>query len=357
MQNLVKSYISLLVVLIIGVLFISGCSSDSSKPVSENEPAEASQEQTEETEKETQKLEKLTIQAPMGISIAASMYKLVDDNNFDEFTNEFSYKPWKNPDELRARISGGQADVSAVPTYVGANLYNRGMDVKLINTLIWGILYVIGPDEGKIEMDQLKGETIYVPFKGDMPDLVFQYLLKNNDLDPSQDVNIQYVSSPQEVVKLLVSGKAKYAVVPEHVATLSVVKGKKEGKNLSKVMSLQEEWANVTGRSPLIPQAGILVNNQLIDEHPEVVEELQKQLKESVDYVNENPAEAAKVIQKYNEGVPAPIIEKVIPSLNLKFVSAKDAKEDLEFFFTELSTISPEIIGGKLPDEGFYYGK
>jgi NitT/TauT family transport system substrate-binding protein len=51
------------------------------------------------------------------------------------------------------------------------------------------------------------------------------------------------------------------------------------------------------------------------------------------------------------------VIEKVIPSLNLKFVSAKDAKKDLEFFFKEISTVSPEIIGGKLPNEGFYYGK
>lgn len=358
MNKLFKSKLTLFLTIILSIILVAGCGI--SKGISSskaNDATEAEKPANTEKVKEAQKLEQLAVQGPMGISIAAPIFKLVDDNKLTDYTNELSYLPWKNPDELRARISSGQVDVSAVPTYVGANLYNRGMDVKLVNTLIWGILYVIGPDGEKVSWEQLKGETVYVPFKGDMPDLVFQYLLNKNNINSKNDLKIEYVSSPQEIVKLLIAGKAKYAVLPEHVATLSLLKGKQEGINLTKVMSLQEEWAKATGREPLIPQAGILVSAKLISEHPGLVDEMQKQLEEGIQFINDNPSEAAKIIQKYNEDVPVQVIEKVIPSLNLKFVSAKDAKEDLKFFFKELSTLSPEIIGGKLPDENFYYEK
>lgn len=330
-----------------------GCSAQTNQATTSSQQSAA--EQPAATAQEVQKREHLTIQAPVGISLSSPIYKMIEDKSLSPFVENVEYKPWKTPDELRARISSGQAEVSAVPTYVGANLYNRGMDVKLINTLIWGILYMIGPDGEAVSWDSLRGQTVHVPFKGDMPDLVFRYLLKKNNLDPTKDVKIEYVSAPQELVGLLVAGKAKYAILPEHMATMSVMQGNKAGKKLGKVMSLQAEWAKATGKSPRIPQAGILVSGELIAKHPELVAELQKQFEQSVQFLNEKPKDAAAMIAKYQDGLTPPIIESVIPSLNLQFVSAKDAKEELEFFFTELSTLSPEIIGGKLPDAGFYY--
>lgn len=333
-----------------------GCSTQSTAPAKTPETTPATAPVPKAAE-EAKKLPNVTIQAPIGISIAAPIYQVVDENQLTDYTEKITFKPWKTPDELRARISGGQAEISAVPTYVGANLYNKGMDVKLINTLIWGNLYLIGPEGEEVNWESLKGKTIHVPFKGDMPDLVFRYLLNKNSIDLTKDVKIEYVSAPQELMQLLIAGKAQYAILPEHVASLSVIKGKKEGKNLAKIMNLQKEWAKVTGKEPRIPQAGILVSGELIATHPEFVEALQKQLEKSVHHLNTQPTEASTMVAKYQEGMDAKLIEKLIPSLHLQYVSAKDAKQELEFFFTELSTISPEIIGGKLPNEGFYYQK
>lgn len=302
-------------------------------------------------------LSNLTIQAPMGISIAAPIYKVLEDNELHSLVDEVTFLPWKNPDELRSRIVSGQAQISAVPTNVAANLYNKGMDVQLINTLVWGMLYMIGPDGEEITFEDLKGKTIHVPFRGDMPDLVFQYLLQKNSLDLLSDVTIEYVATPQEVVQLIASGKAEYAILPEHTASLAVAKAKKEGQNVKKTMNLQAEWAKVTGKEPRIPQAGIIVTGELVRDYPEVIEELQNQLAQSVQFLNDQPREAAELLAKYQDGLEGPIIEKLIPAINLQFVSAQDAREELEFFFTELATISLDIIGGKLPDEGFYYQK
>lgn len=332
------------------ILLLGACSSD--------EASKKSNEGTVE-KKETEKInviENLAIQAPAGVSIAAPIYKVIEDNDLGNTVEEITFMTWNTPDELRARISSDQVQVSAVPTYVGANLYNKDVDIKLVNTLVWGILYLIGPEGGEVSLQDLKGKTIHVPFKGDMPDLVFKYLLNKNNIK-IEDLNIEYTSTPQEVVQLLAAGKAEYAILPEHTASLALAKAKKEGKNLQKVLSLQDEWAAATGKEARIPQAGIVVSGDLIESNPEAVEELQSQLVSSIAYLNESSEEAAQVIAKYQEGLEPAFIQKLIPSLNLEFVTAEEAKEELEFFFTELATISPDIIGGKLPDEGFYYGK
>jgi NitT/TauT family transport system substrate-binding protein len=44
-----------------------------------------------------------------------------------------------------------------------------------------------------------------------------------------------------------------------------------------------------------------------------------------------------------------------VPHFNLDVVSAAEAREELEFFYEELASMSPEIIGGELPDDTFYY--
>lgn len=95
----------------------------------------------------------------------------------------------------------------------------------------------------------------------------------------------------------------------------------------------------------------------MVRSYPEVIEELQIQLEESVRFLNEQPQEASQLLAKYQEGLEPAFIERLIPEINLQFISARDAREELEFFFNELSTISLDIIGGKLPDEGFYYQK
>ncbi|MGM7634274.1 ABC transporter substrate-binding protein [Bacillus sp. Hm123] len=338
-------YWKLLLLTVISIILVA-CSNEKKVEQTETE---------KEAEKATEKLDALSIQAPSGISIASPLYKILDDQSLSEVVDEVKYQPWNTPDELRARITSNEVQVSAVPSYVGANLYNKGMDIKLINTLVWGLLHFIGPDGETFSWEDLKGKTVYVPFKSDMPDLVFQYLLDKNGINKDQDITIKYASAPQEVVQLLAAGKAQYAILPEHAASLVIAKAKKSNVKLTKQMNLQEEWAKVTGKEARIPQAGIVVNNSLIEEHPEVVETLQKELASSIEFLNTSPNEAAPMIAKYQEGLEPAFIEKLIPSLNLEFVSAQDAKEELEFFFEQLATISPDIIGGQLPDDDFYY--
>ncbi|MEM6429269.1 MAG: ABC transporter substrate-binding protein, partial [Deinococcota bacterium] len=94
----------------------------------------------------------------------------------------------------------------AVPSYVGANLYNRGVDVRMAAVVVWGLLWLLGPEGTPTDWESLRGETVLVPFPNDMPDLVFRYLAEANGLTPGEDFTLEYYAQAPEVIAQLVSG-------------------------------------------------------------------------------------------------------------------------------------------------------
>ena len=68
-----------------------------------------------------------------------------------------------------------------------------------------------------------------------------------------------------------------------------------------------------------------------------------------------NPKEAAELTVKTLDMLKAKGLEDSIAHVKLNYVSASNAKEDLEFFFNILKENQPKVIGGKLPNSGFYY--
>lgn len=51
----------------------------------------------------------------------------------------------------------------------------------------------------------------------------------------------------------------------------------------------------------------------------------------------------------------AGVVEKAIPHMALDFASASESKEVLSTYYQTLMNYSKDSIGGKLPDEQFYY--
>lgn len=303
----------------------------------------------------TQRAGELTLIGPPSLPLSLALARAVDAGGLTDVAESVTFSTWTNPDQLRASLISGQAPLAAAPSYVAANLYNRGLDVKLLNIVAWGIIYVVGPGDAPITWEELLGKSVAIPFKGDMPDLVFRYLATENGLDPDADLNLQYMSAPTEAVAKVVSGGVDYAVLPEQTASVAVARGSQQGQAYSKVMDLQAQWGEITGGEPLIPQAGIVVNGDFYRQNPDLIGAVQRELKAAVQWVNDNPEEAGLLAEKYL-GADPNLTAAAIPSFNLKFVTAADARADLEYFYSRLAELSPEIIGGKLPDAEFYHG-
>lgn len=294
----------------------------------------------------------LIIHGPPGTS-SVPLAHLVDSGRLAAQAPGARFRVYASPDELRAGFASGQWSVAQAPSYVAANMYNRGLKVRLVNVMTSGQLYVMSRDPAIRRFDDLKGRTVGQFFRNDMPDLVFQYIARKRGLDPARDMTVHYGATPMEAAQLLLAGKVEAAVLSEPAATSARVMGLQAGIAIHRAIDLQAAWAEATGQGPVLAQAGLVVAAELAERRPELVQALQDGCRSSADWVRANPASAARMAEDYM-GLKAQAIEQAIPHSNLGAPSAREARPDLERLFRALAELSPAILGGKLPDDGFY---
>jgi NitT/TauT family transport system substrate-binding protein len=263
-------------------------------------------------------------------------------------------KAWKDPDQLRAWLARAEVMLTATPTNVAANLYNRGVPLVLMNVNVWGTLGMLGrADNGPLKaIEDLAGRHIGVPWRGDMPDLVFRYLLGKAGMKVGRDLTVSYQSSPFETVQLFVAQQLDAAVLPEPMRTATRLQAIQFGLQ-SLELDLQQEWARITGNKVGLPQAGVLCRRELLDQYPEQVVAMQSAIGRAVDWVTTAPDQAANLGAEESP-LSRQVFEGAIPRTRIRMVAAREARPELERFFTALTDLSSGFIGGQLPDDGFY---
>ncbi|MDJ0620082.1 MAG: ABC transporter substrate-binding protein [Calothrix sp. MO_192.B10] len=302
----------------------------------------------------SQTLEKLTI-AGSPITITVLLAYLSEQPEIQALAKEVDFRLWKTHDQLRADVISGQLQVSATPTSLAANLYQKGVPIKLLNVLVWGVLNLWSADKSISSWDALKGKKVLIAFRGGLPAQLFFYLASKNGLVPERDMNIQYTTDFAQAVQLLLAGRGDVALLSEPAGTAAEIQGENRDIPIQLVLNLQEEWGKATGRKPRIPQAGTLALTSLIEQYPEVIATVQGSLKTAVDWATQNPQAAAQLGAKYL-GLKAPVIERSLARTPLEMVTAIEAKADLEFWFSRLMEKNPQLFGGSLPKAEFYYG-
>ncbi|WP_432407480.1 ABC transporter substrate-binding protein [Wukongibacter sp. M2B1] len=341
-----RRIIALILALALFTVMFVGCTQ---KPIQEESKSEAKMNEEEKTD-EPKEMEPvaLKVSSPGG-PLAVSLVKMFKEKPSLGENVEVSYEAVKSPDVMAAQIIKGEADFAVIPTNLVAKLHNKGVPYKLAASTVWGVLYVASSEE--IEgWESLKGKEIYTIGRGLTPDILLRYLLTKNGLDPEKDVTIKYLAGPQELSGFMITGKASIAVVPEPMLSAVLMKN----KDVKVVLDVQEEWEKITGNSSY-PQSSLIVKNELIENHPEIVEKFLTKYEESIAWVNENPAEAGKYVEELEIGLKAVLAQKAIPGSNLKYVDASEARDAIEEFLKVLVDFSAESIGGELPKDELYF--
>lgn len=291
---------------------------------------------------------------PLGLP-QVILARALQDPEFTQQVPEPELRHWKDPDQLRAWLARGEASVTATPTNVAANLYNRGVPVVLMNVNVWGTLGILGLESrGPLAaIEDLAGRHVGVPWRGDMPDLVFRYLLARAGLEVGRDLKISYQSSPFETVQMYIAQRLDAAVLPEPMRTATRLQSVQFGQT-PRELDLQQEWARLAGGKPMLPQAGVLCRRELLDKHPGQVAALQASIGRAVDWVVQKPSAAAQLGAEHAP-LAKPVFEGAIKRTILNMVTAAETRPALENFFTALSELSPGFIGGELPGTDFYY--
>lgn len=268
-----------------------------------------------------------------------------------ELAPEVTLTVWRNPDELRAGLTSGEIDLSVVPVQAAANLYNRGMGLRLVNAMTDGLISIVAQEGVLGSLADLAGKRVAVHFVNDTPDLILRALLEKNGL--ADKVEVVATGTPTESSQLLLSGRIEAALLTEPTAAVAIIKGAEAGKTFARAIDVQQEWARLTGREALIPQAGLAVTKGFSEAHAELIAPLQEALARVTAAVLADPQAAAANAAAALE-LPAPVLAAAIPHSALVARPAGGIRADIEAMLTLMAGADPAIIGGKLPDDGFY---
>ena len=85
-----------------------------------------------------------------------------------------------------------------------------------------------------------------------------------------------------------------------------------------------------------------------------LLDQFMKEYASSAAFVNDQPAEAAVLVEKYGI-VKAAVAEKAIPACNIVCLTGDDMKTAASGYLQVLFDQNPESVGGKLPGDDFYW--
>ncbi|WP_416148324.1 ABC transporter substrate-binding protein [Salipaludibacillus sp. HK11] len=317
--------LNLIVCLSLFTLLVAGCSGPEEKG-------------SASSNLETLELTLMTPKAPVLIpALFAAEHK--DDSL------EITVETWDTLEELLAHVQNGEFTFVAAPLNIGANIYTKGLPLELVHVNTWGSMYLISLSSNVMGIADLRNETVYIPGQGGPPDLLTTYMLEQDGL--LKEVEIVYSTVP-EIMQLLASGDIEHAVLPEPL----ISRLRSEATELTEVIDFGARWQEKFGES--LPQTGMFVNSEWAKVNQEKVEQFEKSLELAINQTVSDPNEAIRLSANVF-GLPDEILLEAMDSIELRHKGAYDAKEEVESYFQVLMDVDPDSLGGRLPDEDFYY--
>ncbi len=276
---------------------------------------------------------------------------LISDSANGEAELNYKFTVETDAANIQAGLINGSIDIAALPTNAAAALYNKtngGVKIAAVNTL--GVLYLVTNGEKVTidSIDDLDGKTVYCPAQN--PSFIFDAICRANNLNVTIDTAY---AQPADLRTAVASGQVDIAVLPEPMVTIA----KANNDKLVTALDLTEEWEKVYGENTLM-QGCIVVRTEWADAHPKELEQFLEDYEDSIEFTNEKPAEAAKLI--VSTGVFAgndAVAAKAIPNCNIVYIDGDEMATALSVFFEKLYAVNPKAVGGSLPDSGIYLTK
>ena len=327
------------------------------------EPSAEASETSEVNSEEEGLVEELNIALLKGPTALGALKILQDQEDFlvsSEYHEELSksekllnralFTVAASADEILGDIIQGNIDIAAVPVNVASVLYNKTegqVEIVAVNTL--GVLYVLEKGESINSVADLKGKTIITTGQGATPEYSLRYLLTQNGLDPDTDVDIQFLSESTEVAAQMAAGSADVVMLPQPFVTSAMMQN--EGWRVA--LDLNEEWEKLNNGTGLVTGC-VIVQKALLESDPETVATFLEMYEASINYVNENVEDAAKIAEHFNI-IKAAVAAKAIPECNIVYLAGEEMKDRVSGYLQILYDANPKAVGGALPADDFYY--
>ena len=275
----------------------------------------------------------------------APMYVAIEEGYFAEEGIDLTLVCGFGADKTMTAVLTGEADIGFMGSESTIYTYAGGTQDYVVNfaqlTQRAGNFLVAREPIEDFSWDMLKGKDVLGGRAGGMPQMVFEYILKKNNIDPATDVNIDQSIDFGSTAAAFSGGQAEFTVEFEPHATSLELKG--DGYV---VASLGED-------SGYVPYTAFSAKKSYIDENPEIIQSFTNALQKGMDYVQSHtPEEIAKVIAPQFEGTELETLTTIVN----RYYEQDTWKENLIFeeeAFTLLQNILEEskVLEERVPYE------
>ncbi len=270
----------------------------------------------------------------------APMYVAIEEGYFAEEGIDLTLVTGFGADKTMTAVLTDEADIGFMGSESTVYTYAGGSQDYVVNfaqlTQRAGNFLVAREPITDFSWEMLKGSDVLGGRAGGMPQMVFEYILKKNNIDPKTDLTIDQSIDFGSTAAAFSGGQGDFTVEFEPHATSLEEKG--DGYV---VASLGED-------SGYVPYTAFSAKKSFIEANPDVIQSFTNALQKGMDYVNSHsPEEIAKIIAPQFEETDLATITTIVT----RYHEQDTWKENLIFeedAFTLLQNILEDA--GELPE-------
>ena len=250
----------------------------------------------------------------------APMYVAIEEGYFADEGISHTLVTGFGADKTMTALLSGEADIGFMGPETTIYTYNQGAEDSVVNfaqlTQRAGNFLVARKPMPVFSWSDLSGKTVLGGRKGGMPEMVFEYILKKNNMNPSADLIIDQSIDFGSTAAAFSGGLADFSVEFEPAATAL------EQENAGHVV------ASLGVDSGFVPYTAFSAKASYIKENPALIQSFTNALQKGLNYVNShNPEEIAKVIAPQF----AETDRKTITAIVTRYHEQETWKKDLLF--------------------------
>lgn len=237
-----------------------------------------------------EKLTKVTLNEVAHSIFYAPQYVAIEEGYFAEEGLDLTLVTGFGADKVLTALISGEADIGFMGAEASIYAYQEGANDPAVNfaqlTQRAGNFLVAREKMQDFKWEDLKGKKVLGGRKGGMPEMVFEYILRNHNIDPATDLEIdQSIDFGSTAAAFTGDMSADFTVEFEPSATAL----EKEGKGYV-VASLGVD-------SGYVPYTSYSAKTSFLNENPQIIQSFTNALQKGMDYVqNHSPEEIAQVI-------------------------------------------------------------
>ena len=238
-----------------------------------------------------EKVQKVTLAEVAHTIFYAPQYVAIEKGYFEDYGIDIDLILTAGADKVTAALLSGDADVGFCGSEATIYVYNGGEKdyIKTFAQLTQkdGTFLVSRKEYKNFKLDDLKGKTVIGGRAAGMPEMTFEYALKQNGIDPKNDLNIDTSVAFPAMSGAFIGGQGDFVTLFEPTAT------EVEKQGYGHVV------ASIGELGGIVPYTSYSARISYINNNKELIKNFDKAIQKGLDYVkNHSDKEVAKAILK-----------------------------------------------------------